>query len=180
MFNGLYLMTSDELKEIYANAPVDKIDFEVVSLKAPWFSQDYYLQNIMTEDIEVVLETGETVTVNYAPMAIGQSSSNNDLNNERTIVLQEVNDLIASEQAYYNPDIHDPNDAKIESRGYIYFRNGTVSSIQTSVTSVTIREITRDAKNANSNIRASSKPANDSATGERCTITRVPMLKGFL
>lgn len=173
-------MTTDELKEIYANAPVDKIDFEVVALKAPWFSQDYYLQNVMTDDIEVVLETGATVTVKYAPMSIGQSSSNSDLNNERTIVLQDVNDLIASEQVNFNPDIHDPNDAKIESRGYIYYRNGTVSSIQTSVTSVTVREITRDSKNANSSIRASSKPTNDSATGERCTITRVPMLRGYL
>jgi|AJXC01.1.fsa_nt_gi hypothetical protein len=42
-------MTSDELKEIYANAPVSKIDFEVIAIKAPWFSQDYYLQNIDTD-----------------------------------------------------------------------------------------------------------------------------------
>lgn len=173
-------MTSDELKEIYANAPVSSTDFEVVALKAPWFSQSYYLQNVTTEDLEVTLETGVTVTAKYAPMSIGQSSSNSDLNNERTVVLQDVNDLIASEQVRFNPDIHDPNDAKIESRGYIFYRDGTVSSLQTSVTSVTVREVTRDSENANSSIRASSKPTNDSATGERCTVTRVPMLRGYL
>lgn len=172
-------MTTDELKAIYANAPVESVDFEVVTLKAPWFSQDYHLQNIDTEDIEVTLENSSVVTAKYAPMSIGQSSSNADLNNERTVVLQDVNDIIASEQSNYNPDIHNPEDAKIESRGYIYYRNGTVSSLQTSVTSVTVREVTRDSKNANSSIRASSKPANDSATGERATVTRVPMLRGF-
>lgn len=172
-------MTTDELKAIYANAPVESTDFEVVTLKAPWFSQDYHLQNISTDDIEVTLEDTSVVTAKYAPMSIGQSSSNADLNNERTVVLQDVNDIIASEQGNYNPDIHNPEDAKIESRGYIYYRNGTVSSLQTSVTSVTVREVTRDSRNANSSIRASSKPANDSATGERATVTRVPMLRGF-
>lgn len=172
-------MTTDELKAIYANAPVESTDFEVVTLKAPWFSQDYHLQNIDTEDIEVTLEDNSVVTAKYAPMSIGQSSSNADLNNERTVVLQDVNDIIASEQSNYDPDIHNPEDAKIESRGYIYYRNGTVSSLQTSVTSVTVREVTRDSRNANSSIRASSKPANDSATGERATVTRVPMLRGF-
>lgn len=173
-------MTTDELKEIYANAPVSSTDFEVITLKAPWFTQDYYLQNVTTDDIDIVLETAQTVTAIYAPMSIGQSSSNSDLNNERVIVLQEVNDIIASESQRFNPDVHNPNDAKIESRGYIFYRNGDVSSIQTSVTSVTIREITRESTNGSSNIRASSKPANESATGERCTVTRVPMLRGFL
>lgn len=173
-------MTSDELKEIYANAPVSSTDFEVIAIKAPWFSQDYWLQNIDTEGLDVTLETSEVVTVDYAPMSIGQTSSNADLNNERTIVLQQVNDIIASEQANFNPDVHNPEDAKIEHRGYIYYRNGTISSIQTSVTSVTLRDITRDAKNAAASLRASSKPANESATGERATIQRVPMLRGFL
>lgn len=173
-------MTSDELKEIYANAPDSSIDFELIAIKAPWFSQDYYLQNIDTEDFNVVLETSQTVTAKYVPMSIGRTSSNADLNDERTIVIQDVNDVIASEQANFDPEIHDPEDAKIEHRGYIRYRNGTVSSIQTSVTSVTLRDVTRDSKNASSSLRASTKPANEFATGERATIQRVPMLRGFI
>lgn len=172
-------MNSDEIKEIFANAPVSSSEFEVICLKAPWFSKDYYLQNIDTDPLDVVLETGQTVTVIYAPMAIGQSSSNADLNNERSIVLQEVNDIIAEEQSNFNPAIHDPKDAKIEHRGYIRYRNGDVSSLQTSVISVTIRELTRDAQNGNTSITTSSKPANESSTGERATVKRVPMLRGF-
>lgn len=173
-------MTSDELREIFASAPVSKTDFEVVAISAPWFSQKYYLQNVVTEDIEVVLETNETVTVNYAPMALGQTSSNADLNYERNITIQYVNDIIADEQARFDPDIHDPNDATIEARGYIYYRNGDVSSIQTSVTKTNIREINRDSTNGATNLMVSSKPANETATGEVATLNRAPMLRGFM
>lgn len=173
-------MTSDELKEIYANAPVASTQFEVVTLKAPWFSKDYHLQNMLTEDIDVIFETNETVTANYAPMGLGQTSSNADLNYERKIIIQYVNDIIASEQARFDPDIHDPRDSVIESRGYIYYRNGDVSGLQTSVTTVGIREVIRDAENGAVSITTSSKPANESATGEVATIKRVPMLRGFV
>lgn len=173
-------MNSEELKAIYANAPVESTPFEVVSLSAPWFSQTYYLQNMTTETIQVTLETDEVVDVIYAPMGLGESSSNADLNYERNIVIQMVNDIIASEQANFDPDIHNPFDQKIQSRGYIYYRTGEISSIQTSVVTTYVRDITRDSKNGAANIRTSSKPANESATGEVATITRVPMLKGFI
>lgn len=173
-------MTSEELKTIYASAPVSSTNFEVITLTAPWYTKDYHLQNIFTEGIDVVLETSETVTADFAPMALGQSGSNADLNDERTIVIQLVNDIIASEQERFDPEIHNPDDQKIQFRGYIYYRTGEVSSLQTSVLTVTIRDITRDSETGASSIRVSSKPANETATGELCTVTRVPMLRGFL
>lgn len=173
-------MTSDELKAIYANAPVASTPFEVISINAPWFSRKYYLHNVVIDTIQVTLETGEVVDVMYAPMGLGEASSNADLNYERNIVIQMVNDIIAEEQSRFNPEIHDPYDQAIESRGYIYYRNGEISSIQTSVIKTKVRDITRDAKSASTNIRTSSKPSNESATGEVATITRVPMLRGFI
>jgi len=173
-------LNSEELKAIYASAPVESTQFEVVSIHAPWFSQVYYLQNIMTETIQVTLETDEVVDVIYAPMGLGQASSNADLNYERNIVIQLVNDIIASEEENFNPEIHDPLDQYIQSRGYIYYRTGEISSIQTSVITMPIRDITRDSDTGSSNIRVSSKPSNESATGEVATVTRVPMLKGFI
>lgn len=173
-------MTSDEMKEVFANAPVGKTDFEAITISAPWFSQEYHLQNVVTEPIDVVDENDQTITLEYAPMSIGKSSNNADLNNERTIVIQEVNDIIASEQDKFDPDIHDPRDAKVTVRGYIYYRNGDVSSLQTSPVTVTVRDFTSETENSATSIRAASKPANQSATGERATIQRVPMLRGFL
>lgn len=173
-------MTSDELKAVYASAPVSSTPFEVITLSAPWFSQKYYLQNVDTDPIDVVLETSETVTVSYVPMGIGQTSSNGDLNYERTITIQYVNDLIAAEQSNFDPDVHDPEDAVIESRGYIYYRNGDISSIQTSVTTLRVMDVARDSENGATSITTSSKPANETATGEVATINRVPMLRGYL
>lgn len=172
-------MTSDELREIYASAPVSSTELEVVSIIAPWFSKPYHLQNVTTDSIDVVFENGETVTVEYAPMGIGQTSSNADLNYERNIIIQYVNDIIADEQSRYDPDIHDPNDSVIQSRVYIYYRNGDVSSLQTTPLTVKVREVTRDSENGAVNILTSSKPANETSTGEVATINRVPMLRGF-
>jgi hypothetical protein len=171
-------LNSEELKEIYASAPVSSTQFEVVALAAPWFSKTYYLQSVFTEEIEVTLETGAVVEVLYAPMSLGESSSNADLNYERTIVIQMVNDIIAQEQARFDPDIHDRRDQNVQSRGYIYYRDGTISSLQTSVIKTTVRDIMRNANGAN--IRTSSKPSNESSTGEVATVTRVPMLRGFV
>jgi len=173
-------LTTDELKKIYASAPVSSTPFEVVSIQAPWFSQVYYLQNVSVSDIQVTLETGAVVTARYAPMGLGEASSNADLNYERSIVIQMVNDLLAAEQDRFNPEMHNADDHLVKSRGYIMYRNGTISSLQTSVVTTRVRDITRDAKNGAASVRISSKPSNESATGEVATISRVPMLRGFI
>lgn len=172
-------MTSEELKKLYASAPVAKIDFEVASIHAPWFSKVYYLQNMFTETVSVKLETGVFVSAEYAPMALGKASSNADLNYERNIVVGMVNDILAAEQSNFDPDIHDPDTQYVQSRIYIRYADGTISDIQSSVVTTYVRDITRDSKTYSSTIRISSKPVNDSATGEVATISRVPMLKGF-
>ena len=88
-------MTDEEIREIYASAPVSKEVIEVFELSASWFTKTYYLQRQITDEIEVPLETGEVVIATYAPMSADQSSSNADLNYERNIVIQQVNDIIA-------------------------------------------------------------------------------------
>lgn len=170
-------MTSEELKAIYASAPVEATPFEVVAFAAPWFARTYYLQNVFTEDIQVTLETSAVVDVQYAPMSLAEASSNADLNYERTIVIQMLNDIIAGEQSRFNPDIHDKRDQTLQSRGYIMYRNGEISSLQTSVITTYVRDVTRNFNGVS--VRTSSKPSNESATGEVATITRVPMLRGF-
>jgi len=171
-------MTDEEIREITASAPVNKETIEVIELSASWFTQKYYLQRQVTDDIEVILETGETVTVNYAPMSLDRSSSNADLNYERNIVIQQVNDIIASEQSRYDADIHRDELPLFTSRGYVLYRNGTVSQIKQAPIRLPIRKMRRDGQGALFNV--TTKPANQSATGEVCTVTRVPMVKGFL
>lgn len=171
-------MTDEEIREIYASAPTDKTTLEVIELSASWFSKSYYLQRQFAEDIEVTLETNEIVVANYAPMSIDQASSNQDLNYERNIVIQMANDIIATEQDNYDPDVHGDELPKFTSRGYILYRDGTISQIKQPPIVLPIRKMRRDA--TGSIINVTTKPANQSATGEVATVTRVPMLKGFL
>ncbi|MCP4984691.1 MAG: hypothetical protein GY928_01120 [Colwellia sp.] len=171
-------MTPDEIKAIYASAPVGQTMLEVVSFSASWFSETYYLQRQFTEDIQVVLEDDSVVDVLYAPMSIEQASSNADLNYERNIVIQMVNDIIASENDNYDPDIYGSEMPLFRSRGYIAYRDGTISSIQFGPITLPVRNMKTN--NQGSIINVSTKPGNDSATGELATVTRVPMLRGYI
>lgn len=172
-------MNTEDLKKIYASAPTASTEFEVASLYAPWFSKVYYLQNMYTETISVRLETGVYVNAEYAPMSLSKASSNADLNYERDIVVGQVNDILAAEQANFNPDVHNPDSQYVQSRIYIRYSDGSISAIQGSPVTTYVRDITRDSKTYASTIRISSKPANETATGEVATVSRVPMLKGF-
>ena len=171
-------MTNEEIREIYASAPVSREVFEVIELSSSWFSKSYYLQRATTDSIDVTLEDGDVVTAEYVPMSLGQSSSNEDLNYERNIIVQMVNDTIAGEQANYDYDTHGDEMPQLTSRGYILYRNGDVSQIKQPAIKLPVRKMRRDTSGAVFNV--STKPANESATGEVATVTRVPMLKGFL
>lgn len=171
-------MTDEEIRQIYASAPVAKETIEVIELSASWFTKTYYLQRQMTDDVEVTLETGEVVIASYAPMSLDQSSSNADLNYERNIVIQQVNDIIATEQSRYDPDVHGDELPIFVSRGYILYRNGDISQIKQQPIRLPIRKMRRDEQGTLFNV--TTKPANQSATGEVCTVTRVAMVKGFL
>ena len=167
-------MTDEEIRQIYASAPVSKEVIEVFELSASWFTKTYYLQRQMTDEIEVPLETGEVVIASYAPISADQSSSNADLNYERNIVIQQVNDIIASEQSRYDPDIHGDELPMFTSRGYILYRNGDISQIKQPPIRLPIRKMRRDDRGTLFNV--TTKPANQWATGEVATTTRGPML----
>lgn len=171
-------MTPEEIKKIYASAPVDQTELEVISFNASWFSKTYYLQRQFTEDIQVTLETSSVVDVLYAPMNIDQASSNADLNYERNITIQMVNDLIASENDNYDPLINGSEMPVFQSRGYIAYRDGTISDIKYGPITLPVRRIKTN--NQGAVINVTTKPGNESSTGETATVTRVPMLKGFV
>lgn len=171
-------MTPEEIRIIYASAPVDEAELEVVSFSASWFSKTYYLQRQFTEDIKVTLEDDSEVDVMYAPMNIDQASSNADLNYERNITIQMVNDIMASENDNYNPITNGDEMPIFRSRVYIAYRDGTISSLKYGPISLPVRKMSTT--DQGTSVSVSSKPSNESATGEIATVTRVPMLKGFV
>lgn len=170
-------MTDDEIRECYASAPTDRIPFEVVSISASWFSKTYHLQCVFTEEIEVTLDTGETVTVDYVPMSLTQSNSSADLTYERTILIQWANDVIAAEGDNYDPAIHGDEMPQVSGRIYVYYRNGDISAIKGAPVTLPVRSESRDETGTTLNISA--KPVNDSPTGEIFDVIKFPGLRGF-
>lgn len=170
------MITDSELREIYSNAPVVKDMFEVITLKAPWFSRDYHIQHQFTEDVVVTFETGEEVVAQFAPAQFSQSSSNADLEYTRSIVIEQINDIIAAEIA--NRVDRKSGNITVESRGYVMYRDGTISGLKTPVISTEVQKVSRN--EVGTVITTSTKPINNTATGEVATIARVPMLRGYL
>ncbi len=167
-------ITDSELREIYANAPIAMDTFEVITIKSSWF--EYHVQNAFADDIDVELEDGTTVTARYVPMSTAQASDSADLVYERTLEVQEVNDIISGELALRDPE--STEQPVIESRGYVMYRDGTVSALKTPVISTEVSKCVRNYQGCS--FTASTVPVNSKATGERATVTRVPMLQGFL
>ena len=173
------IINDEELKEIYVNAPIEKSTFEVLTLKATWFSQDYYLQNAFNENIEITLETSEVVTALYAPFESGEGENNEELNYEKNVILQNINDLIAKETENFNPDLpEDERLPKLESRVFKVYRDGTYEIANVAPIRVDTKNMTRDEFGVT--INATTKPVNSQATGETATVNRVPMLRAFL
>lgn len=168
------MVNDEELREIYANAPLPKTAFIVVSLDATWFTQKFYLQNVSTDDIEVVLETGETVVAEYAPMNYTEAGNNDDMSYTRTVLIQQVNDIIAAQMD--NRQYGDNSNVNVEFRTYIMMRDGTISSIKDRVVRTQVVSLQRNAQGAK--IDTSTKPITKTTTGEKQTTTRFPMLKG--
>lgn len=168
-------ITDSDLREIYANAPVVKDQFEVISLEADWFSQNYYLQNVFVDGVTVTLDDGTEVLAEYAPMSLGQTSSNADMSFERTVNIQMVNDKIANEMSNYNPDVDDM--PTFNSRVFVMYRDGSVSSQKTSVITTEVTKVTRSEQGASITTRL--RPVSEQATGIVANTTLCPMLAGF-
>lgn len=175
---SLVIETDEELRDIYANKPVDKTQFEVIELGCPWFSKTYYLQYFNSQPMEIPLENGETVIAEYSPMNVQQSSSNEELEYERNLNIQMVNDIIASEITRRDPAEDFEIFPYLKSRNYVIYRDGTISSKKGPTIQTKVIDVTRDDEGAT--ITTSTSPTNRKATGEVTTVTRVPMLKSLL
>jgi hypothetical protein len=171
-------MTPDDIKKIYANAPVEQDTLEVISFSASWFSRTYYLQRQFVEGIDVTLETAQVVTAEYVPMSIDQASSSADLTHERSVNIQMVNDVIAIENDNYDPVVNADEMPQFQSRGYIMYRDGTTSAIKFGPVTLPVRSMLSNS--VGSLFKVTAKPSNESPTGEIATVTRAPMLRGFV
>lgn len=170
-------MIESELREIYANAPVEKSTLEVLSMSAPWFSKTHYFQNQVVEGVTVTLEDGVTeVEVPWVPLQNTRSSNEGDLNYSQDLVLQQVNDIIASEYDNWTPGLSKPI---FQIRLYVIYRDGSVSSIKEGPINAYVQDVNFSDEDSAA-ITITTTPTNRTATGERATLARIPMQAGFL
>lgn len=162
-------MTDLEVRSIFANAPVEKSIVEVVEITAPWFSKSYYLQAV---DVDGFTVDGNFVE--YVPMSIGKSSNNEDLNDSRRITISMVNDIIGEEMSKYDPT----TDVKpsLITRSYVRYSDGTFSGMKGVPVVLSLNTVTSDENSSTFDV--SSKPVNNSYTGEIITKERFETLRG--
>ena len=78
-----------ELRQLLASAVRGKGQIEVIELSHSAFTRSYYLAHQIKDDFQVTLETGESVTVQYAPMTVEKESSGSLLLGDRSITIQQ-------------------------------------------------------------------------------------------
>lgn len=171
-------ITDDELKYIYANAPVEKERFEVVVISCEWFTETFYLQYAFGEDIEVTLDDGSVVTAQYAPMASELSESTDDVSFERKLTIMQANDLIANQIALRDPVLHKGIYPTLASYLYVMYRDGTVSALKSTPVKTLVLSVSRTTEGAV--LSTSTSPVNQASTGEVATVSRVPMLEPYV
>jgi hypothetical protein len=170
------MLNIKDLEKIYASAPDDQFQFEVVRLYAPWYTQPYYVQYAIEDFIDVVID-GVLTEVMYAPVRATRASSNEELTYDRSFTIETVNDILARESTRFDPDVHNPQDLKITTWDFISYEDGSFSD-STPGQVLNVPSSNRDITGTTFN--ASTKPTNMTATGEINSNSRSPMQRGML
>lgn len=170
-------MNAEELSKIWASAPTDKFMFEVLKLSATWFTRDYYVQYAIEIDdyITVNIDDVETEVI-FAPMQNTRNENNQDLAHERSFTIAFVNDILATEQSRFDPDIHDKSDFILTVYPFVCYENGEYLQSGDGHR-LFVNSAPRNYLGTTFNV--SSKPTNRTSTGEVNTNIRFPMQRGF-
>lgn len=167
----------DELQQLLASAVRGKGQIEVIELSHSAFTRKHYLAHQIKKDFHVTLETGETVTVQYAPMDVEKESSGSILLGDRSITIQQINDLVAREEDRIPDDSEEKPIVKV--RTFVMRKDGTCSGVASGPYKLFVSSIDYNESNNSCKLTCSTVPTNIAECGEVATIERVPMLAGF-
>ena len=166
-----------ELRQLLASAVRGKGQVEVIELSHSAFTRPYYLAHQLKDDFQVTLETGETVTVQYAPMTVEKESSGSLLLGDRSITIQQINDLVAREEERI--PVSSTEKPVVKVRTFVMRKDGTCSGVASGPYKLFVSSIDYNESNNSCKLTCSTVPTNISECGEVATIERVPMLAGF-
>lgn len=166
---------TDQLKEVISSFVTSKGEVEVVRISHPLI-QTIYLTSQLANDTEVYDENDQIQTVMAVPMSLSDESSGSLLLNERTLTLQGINDLVASEEDKIPLD--NLERIKIDVMTYVADIDGTLSKIALGPIRYFLQKSAYSQKNNNASLTISTSPTNKSETGEKATKSKFPTLQG--
>ncbi|AUR97020.1 hypothetical protein NVP1236O_28 [Vibrio phage 1.236.O._10N.261.52.C4] len=166
---------TDELKEVISSFTTNKGEVEVVRISHPNITT-LYLTSQLENNTEIYDENDEIQTVMAVPMSLTDESSGSLLLNERTLTLQGINDLVASEEDKIPLD--DVERIKIDVMTYVADIDGTLSKIALGPIRYFMQKSAYSQKNNNASLTMSTSPTNKSETGEKATKAKFPTLEG--
>lgn len=167
-----------ELRKLIASGVRGKGQVEVVEFSHSSFDAPMFFTGQMKDEFQVTLETGETVTTRYAPMTVQKESSGALLLGDRGITIQGVNDLVAAQEELIPLDSTEKPVVKI--RSFVARNDGSISGVAAGPFKLYATVVDYNESNQSCKVTASTVPTNISETGEISTISRVPMLAGFV
>ncbi|AGN51396.1 hypothetical protein VPJG_00032 [Vibrio phage jenny 12G5] len=170
---------TDELAEVIASFTTNKGEVEVVRISHPLI-QTLYLTSQLSNNTEIYDENDQIQTVMAVPMSLTDESSGSLLLNERTLTLQGINDLVASEEDKIPeyPDVGDAIKPRIDVMTYVAGIDGTLSKIALGPIRYFMQKSAYSQKNNNASLTMSTSPTNKSETGEKATKAKFPTLAG--
>lgn len=166
---------TDQLLEVIASFTTAEGEVEVVRISHTSIDT-LYLTSQLANNTEIYDENDEVQTVQAVPMTLTDESSGTLLLNERTLTIQGINDLIASEEDKIPLD--DEEKVKIDVMTYVANIDGTLSKIALSPIKYFMQKSAHSQKNNNASLTISTSPTNISETGETATKSKFPTLEG--
>ncbi|AUR94750.1 hypothetical protein NVP1198B_40 [Vibrio phage 1.198.B._10N.286.54.F4] len=168
---------TDELKEVISSFTTNKGEVEVVRISHPNITT-LYLTSQLENNTEIYDENDEVQTVMAVPMSLTDESSGSLLLNERTLTLQGINDLVASEEDKISLYESDLEKVKIDVMTYVAGIDGTLSKIALGPIRYFMQKSAYSQKNNNASLTMSTSPTNKSETGEKATKAKFATLQG--
>lgn len=166
---------ADQLKEVISSFVTSKGEVEIVRISHPLITT-LYLTSQLTNNTEVYDENDQIQTVMAVPMSLTDESSGSLLLNERTLTLQGINDLVASEED--NIPLDNLERIRVDVMTYVADIDGTLSKIALGPIRYFLQKSAYNQKNNNASLTISTSPTNRSETAEKATKSKFATLAG--
>lgn len=163
-----------EFRDLLINRPRGVALLEVLEISHPAFSQTYYLLRNYVRNglLNITLETGVQVTAQYVPSRIQWASSKTNMDQVHNVTIQDLNDIVQAEERRVPLNDETPISCRIRT-----YRSDDLTKPADGPVDLQVQSIDYDKRGCT--FTASPPNANETGTGERMTVERFPMLRGF-